>query len=76
MSKRYIAIIDLVENDPYIEDLDELKEDIEDHLYSPGHVVSIKPLPERKPVFYGKEDELKENRGYNKCLNEFSGEIE
>lgn len=73
MTKKFIAVLEISENDPYIEHLDgldELREDIEDHLYLPGRVISIKPLPERKPIFYGKDDELKENRGFNKCLDE------
>ena len=70
MTKKFVVVLEISENDPYIDRLDELKEDFEDHLYSPGRVVSIKPYPERKPIFYGKDDELKENRGFNKCLDE------
>ena len=38
-----------------------------------NNIIALKPMPERKPILYGNEDELKENRGFNKCIDEILG---
>ena len=36
--------------------------------------VRLKPLPQAKQIFYGSQDEIKRNAGWNECLKEILGE--
>lgn len=82
MTKKFVAVLEISENDPYINDLGDLKEEIEKLLYLPGCVVSIKPLPQKKGITESMilnqhyQDLVNYHGGYNACLDEIAGERE
>lgn len=60
--------------------IDELKADV--YINHKGFNVykrrrtKLKPTPQRRSIFYGKADEIDENIGFNKCIDEITGKEE
>lgn len=73
MTKKFIAVLEISEKDPYINDLDDLKEEIDKCLYLPGRVVSIKLMPEKYTDMLSYDYDTRE-RGWNDCLEEIEGD--
>ena len=80
MTKRFVAVLEISENDPYINDLPDLKEEIEKCLYLPGCVVSIKPMPSNLDWKFINETTNTDSFEYGRCcgrqelIDEITGE--
>lgn len=80
-SKKYVVVLELMEDDYYADNIDELRYEIQEMLYVGGSV-RIKPMPEKKihnPTYYtvnglGGAFELERHKGYNACIDEILGE--
>ena len=89
MTKKFVAVLEILENDPYINDLDGLKEDIENMFYT-GRKVSIKSMPDKLETHLFGEEQTVSNmqkedapvytagyqNGWNACLNKILEEEE
>ena len=72
-SKKYVVVLELIEDDYYADNIDELRYEIQEMLYVGGSV-RIKPLPQyksEKRVYGGYR--AKYEMGYDDCLDEILG---
>lgn len=75
--KRYIAVIDIADNDYYFDHIKDLKEEIEGLLYVGGKVISLKPMPAQvidRNTFAIENKHMNYQTGYNACLDEILGD--